>query len=403
MTGSLHTPNGNDSTEEADFSVVLGGPLFQLWRKSRLAGNALELLNRRIAALVAVTWAPLLLLSTVEGRVWTGSGVRLPFLYDVEAHVRLLVALPLLVVAEWVVHHRMRPIVQQFVSRGLIPAAQKARFDAAVDSAMRLRNSITAEVLLIALVLVVGTLVSRHFQIALESSTWYGSPTENGTQATLAGRWLHWVSLPVFQFVLLRWYLRMFIWARFLWQVSRIDLRLMPLHPDGCGGLGFVSGVANAFVPVLSAQGAQLAGLMANRIFYAGATLPEFKLELLGLVAVMVFAVLGPLLVFSPMLAAAKRQGSREYGILAQRYIREFDAKWLRGDPPEEPLLGSADVQSLADMGGSFELVKNMRWIPFSMQNVLQLAIATLLPVLPLTLTLISLEELVERLLKAVF
>ena len=347
--------------------------------------------------------APLLLLSTVEGRVWTGSGVRLPFLYDVEAHVRFLVALPLLVVAEWVVHHRMRPIVQQFVSRGLIPAAQKARFDAAVASAMRLRNSITAEVLLIAFVLVVGTLVSRRLQIALEASTWYGSPTESGTQATLAGRWLQWVSLPVFQFVLLRWYLRMFIWARFLWQVSRIDLRLMPLHPDGCGGLGFVSGVANAFVPVLSAQGAQLAGLMANRIFYAGATLPEFKLELLGLVAVMVFAVLGPLLVFSPMLAAAKREGSREYGILAQRYIREFDAKWLRGDPPpDEPLLGSADVQSLADMGGSFELVKNMRWIPFSMQNVLQLAIATLLPVLPLTLTLISLEELIERLLNII-
>jgi hypothetical protein len=144
--------------------------------------------------------------------------------------------------------------------------------------------------------------------------------------------------------------------------------------------------------------------MMANRIFYAGATLPEFKLELIGLVAVMVFAILGPLLVFSPKLAAAKRQGIREYGILAQRYVREFDQKWLRGGAPaDEPLIGSADIQSLADLGNSFEVVRGLRWVPFSMQTVLQLAVATLLPALPLMLTLISLEELVERLLKIIF
>ena len=387
----------------ADFSVVLGGPLFQLWRRSRLAGNGLELLHRRIAVFVVVSWIPLLLLSVAEGRAWGGSET-LPFLYDIEAHVRQLIALPLLILAEWVVHQRMRPVVQQFLSRGLIPDSQRPAFDAAVASAMRLRNSVAAEMLLIALVLIVGTLLGQHFQIAQTSATWYGSPSEGGMRPTMAGEWLRWISMPLFQFVLLRWYFRLFIWGRFLWQVSRIDLRLMPMHPDASGGLAFVSGVSNAFVPVLAAQGAQLAGLMANRIFYAGATLPEFKLELIGLVAMMVFAVLGPLLFFSPMLAAAKRRGAHDYGILAQRYIREFDRKWLRsGDPPDEPLVGSADIQSLADMGGSFELVKNMRWVPFSTQNVLHLAVATLLPVLPLTLTLISLDELVERLLKAVF
>ena len=155
---------------------------------------------------------------------------------------------------------------------------------------------------------------------------------------------------------------------------------------------------------MLLAQGAVLAGMMANRIFYAGATLPEFKVELIGLVAVMVFAVLGPLLVFSPQLAAAKRAGLREYGMLAQRYVREFDRKWLRGGaPPDEPLVGSADIQSLADLGNSFEVVKEMRWVPFTMPTVLQLAVTTLLPVLPLMLTMISLEELLERLLKIVF
>ena len=144
--------------------------------------------------------------------------------------------------------------------------------------------------------------------------------------------------------------------------------------------------------------------MIASKIFYAGATLPEFKVELIGLVALLVFAILGPMLVFGPKLAAAKRAGLREYGTLAQRYVREFDGKWLRGGAPaDEPLVGSADIQSLADLGNSFEVVRGMRWVPFTGQTVLQLAVATLLPVVPLTLTMFSLQELLERLLKIVF
>ena len=113
----------------------------------------------------------------------------------------------------------------------------------------------------------------------------------------------------------------------------------------------------------------------------------------------MVFAVLGPLMVFRPKLAAAKREGLREYGTLAQRYAREFDHKWLRGGAPaDEPLIGSADIQSLADLGNSFEVVTGMRLVPFTMRTVVQLAVVTLLPVVPLLLTMIPLKELLERL-----
>ena len=119
--------------------------------------------------------------------------------------------------------------------------------------------------------------------------------------------------------------------------------------------------------------------------------------------AVLVFAVLGPLLVFSPRLEAVKRAGLREYGTLAQRYVREYDKKWLRDAPPSEPLVGSADIQSLADLGNSFDVVKEMRWAPFTLPTVLHLAVVTLLPVLPLTLTMIPLEELLDRLLRIVF
>ena len=390
-------------TEPEDFSLVLGGPLYQLLRRSRLAGDALQLLHRRVIVLAAVAWLPLLLLSIVEGHAWGGS-VTLPFLKDVELHVRLLLVLPLLVLAELVVHQRLRPVVRQFVDRGLLPDASRGRFDAAVAAAMRLRNSITAEVLLIAFVYVVGVGLVWRTQVALDTSTWYGVAADGKLQPSLAGWWLGCVSLPVFQFLLLRWYFRLFIWARFLWQVARIELTLIPTHPDRCGGLGFLAMVGQAFAPVLAAQGMMLAGVIASKVFFAGAKLPDFKLQIAGLVAVMLLFVLGPLFVFGPKLAAARRTGLREYGTLAQKYVREFDHKWVRGGAPtDEPLIGSADIQSLADLGNSFEIVKGMRFAPITLQAVLQLAIVTVLPLAPLLLTMFSAEELLAQALKLLF
>jgi hypothetical protein len=389
--------------DSGDFSLVLGGPLYQLLRKARLEDDTAGLVRRRIQVLVLLTWLPMLLLAMAEGHAW-GETRSLSFLADIEIHARLLLALPLLVLAEIVVHQRMRPVVRQFLDRGLVPDAATPRFEAAIAAALRLRNSIAAELLLIALVFVAGVAFTWRTQSVLEVATWSGVAADGTWRPTLAGWWLGCVSMPIFQFLLLRWYFRLFIWARFQWQVSRIDLAVLPTHPDRCGGLGFIGVVSYAFAPVLLAQGTLLAGMMANRILYAGARLPDFKVELIGLVGVMVFAILGPMLAFAPQLAAAKRTGLREYGTLAQTYARAFDRKWLRGGAPlDEALIGSPDVQSLADMDSSLQVVKEMRIAPFNLRTVFELGVATLLPVGPLLLTMVSLEELLDRLLKVLF
>ena len=247
---------------------------------------------------------------------------------------------------------------------------------------------------MIALVYGVGVLFIWRTQVALDVTSWYGTSVDGRVHPSPAGWWMGCVSLPLFQFLLLRWYFRILIWSRFFWQVSRLDLKLMPMNPDRAGGLGFLASTSDAFSPLLVAQGMLLAGMMANRIFYAGAKLPDFKIEIVGLVAVMLLAILGPMLVFGSRLAAAKRTALQEYGTLGQRYAREFDRKWLHGGaPPREPLIGTADIQSLADLGNRFEVVKGIRPVPFTLQTVAQLAITTLLP----------LEELIKRLLKLVF
>jgi hypothetical protein len=378
--------------------LVLGGPLFQLLRRSQLSGDALELLQKRLLVISLLAWLPLLVLSALKGEALGGT-VAVPFLLDVEAHVRFLVALPLLIIAELVVHQRLRFVVPQFLERNLIPESALPCFDAAIKSAFRLRNSVLAEILLIAFVyLVNGPLIWRQYT-ALETATWYAAPTGAGLQLSFAGTWYVYLSLPLFQFLLWRWYFRLFIWIRFLCQVARIDLSLVPTHPDRSGGLGFLANTVYAFVPLAVAHGTLLAGLIANRIFYLGAALPEFKIEIAVVAVFLLCVVLGPLLVFAPQLALAKRNGNREYGALAARYVREFDAKWLRSSVPDERLVGSGDIQSLADLANSFEVVRTMQLAPITRDALLRLIIATLAPLAPLALTMMPLEELLGKLL----
>jgi hypothetical protein len=391
------------SVETQDFSLILGGPLYQLFCRAHLCGKVLELLRRRILVLCAVSWVPLFAFSVLEGNA-LGNAVKVPFLLDLEIYARFVLALPLLIIAELVIHERMRTVVRQFLERDLISDNAREKFDAAIVSALRLRNSILAEVILIGIVYVVDVLVIWRGHMVLEVGTWSSSFVNGEPRPTLAGWWYRCVSLPVLQFLLLRWYYRIFIWGRFLWQVSRLDLKLVATHPDHSAGLGFLAQISYAFGPLLVAQGTLLAGMIADRIFFAGAKLPQFKVEIVALGAVAVLMVVGPLLVFAPRLGRLKRSALREYGAFAQRYVSEFEQKWLRGGaPPGETPLGSGDIQSLADLGNSFEVIRQMRAVPFTLRALVRLALVTLAPVAPLALTMISAEELLQRLIKVVF
>lgn len=403
MNAPASKPSDSLLRDPPDFSLVLGGPLFQLLRRTHLTDDALEMVRQRIVAMALLAWLPLLLLTALEGQLIGGSAA-VPFLMDAEVHIRFLVAIPLMIGAELVVHRRMRLLLRQFLERKLIPESALPRFDAAIHSAFRLRNSALAEVLLIAIVYSLGVMVIWRNYMALDAPTWFATPTAEGSSLSLAGYWYAYVGMPIFQFLLLRWYFRLFIWSRFLWQVSRIELDLVPTHPDRTGGLGFLAGTVFAFIPLLMAHGAIVAGNLANRIFYLGATLTDFRGEVALLVAFLMCLVFGPLLAFTFQLAEAKRTGKREYGTLAQRYVREFDAKWLRGGAPAgEPLLGSADIQSLADLNNGYEVVRTMHVTPVSKDAVLRLAAAVLVPIVPLVLTMMPWEELLKKLLGIIF
>lgn len=387
---------------QSDFSLVLGGPLYQFYLRCRLMRPPLELWHRRIAIGALVTWVPLLALSAVGGHAAGGVGV--PFLQDVSTHARFLVALPLLIVAEVVVHLRVGEIVSQFRERALIAPSDETEFDGAIATARAWRNSVTAELILLVAAFGLHWVWVQH--TALHVPTWY-AVGGGGRRYTPAGYWYAFVSLPIFRFMLIRWYFRLAIWYRFLWRVSRLSLRVNPLHPDRSGGLGFLGASTQALQPILVAHTVLLAGVLGDRIWHEGARLPQFGREIGVVVGALMLLVLTPLMFFGPALARARRQGLRSYGELASRYVDDFVGKWIeptRVTEPADPqlLLGSGDIQSLADLANSFEVVRTMRVLPFDKQVGIATAVAMLLPLVPLLLTMVPLNQLLQQALKLV-
>ena len=391
------TSEGSRATAAAteEFSLVLGGPLYQLLLKARLVRPPLELVHRRMLVIPALAWVPLLLLTLMEGKALDGVGV--PFLFDIEAYARFLIAMPILILSELVVHRQLREIVPQFRDHDIVPAASTSQFHDAITGAVRWRNSRVAEIALLAIVFLLGPWTWQH-GLALQTDTWYASVGSGSIDLTPAGWWFIYISAPMFQFLLLRWYFRLAIWWRFLWQVSRLPLELKAAHPDRAGGLGFLGESVYAFMPVLLAQGVVVSGIIASRVLTGARSAFEFGGEIGVLVILLVAMIIVPLLFFAPDLIAARRNGLRKYDALASTYVRAFEHKWLEGKPPAaEPLLGSADIQSLADLASSSDIVRVMWPIPFDLRTFIQVVVVTSAPFFPLVLTVIPFAELLQR------
>jgi hypothetical protein len=378
-----------------DFSLVRGGPLYRLGLAigGPTTRGALTWLSVAIALL---TWLPLLALNAFGSTLTSGSTI--PFFPSLGAHVRLLLAIPLFFAAEFIFDRRVRQVVSTIVETGVVTPADVPRLDAALTRAQRWGGSSVVEAALV--VATIAAIASGlRSDLPAEMSTW----RVQGGGLTPAGWWYTIVSLPIFQFLFWRWVARLIVWTWVLWSIARLDLHLIPTHPDTAGGLGIFGVVHLSLAPLAFAATAMLVASIAEQILFGGARLPDFALPLAGGVVGTTFVLVAPLALFMAKQIRAKQLGLIEYGALAARYSRAFDRKWLR-DPagPEQHLLGTADIQSLADMSGAFDVVRAMRILPIAPSQILLLATAAALPASPLILLVIPLDELILQFFKTV-
>ena len=394
--------------EPKEFSLVSGGIFNAFLMRCRLLREPVELLRERSLAVSAITWLPLLLISFLEGNAW-GNNVHLPFLFDVATHARFLVAIPLLFLADRFAYERMPPALDQFQRRGIVAKEDLPKLHAILNQGPRLTASLIPETLCLLVAFTLGHVIwAQAFSVG--TTTWYGSAAE-GLHPAKAGLWYEWVSLPVFRFLFLRWFFRLGVWAYILFKISRLPMHLLPSHPDRAGGLGFLNTVATMFMPITLAWGVLLSGQIAMKIISkevdpSTLTVPTllnaFKFEGIGVLTIALLLMLGPLLFYTPPLLKIRRFGTREYGALGARYTREFDRKWIEGKEKDEPLMGSPDIQSLADLANSYEVVRKTGYVVIARSAVIQIVLALAVPSLPLLLTVIPLSDLLKRLAKLV-
>jgi hypothetical protein len=391
---------GNDkplSTPPMTLSLTEGGPADALFRRLKLVYSGRRADAIRIAVILALaTWLPLVVLCFSEGLVFDGT--QIPLLYDFGPHVRFLFAVPILVLAEISVGRRVAGAVAHFWDSGLVAPKDEGRLVAIIEDTIRFRDSRIATFLL---VLITAGFEWRAFnaEAHLDVGTWV-RPVIGGFFSG-AGYWYTCVALPIFQFLILRWAYRTIVWGRFLAAMARMDLRLMPTHPDGAGGIGFLGRTIVPFGTIGLALSAVLSATIAPRVMFGGENIYVELPAYVVLVALSLIIAIGPILFFAPKLYAVKHHGLQTYGALATSYTRQFDAKWITHETAtDEPLLGTGDIQSLADLGNSFQIIEKMRLVPVTKEHLVGLAAPNLIPAVFLAATEVPLDQLFHTLMR---
>ena len=369
------------------FSLVDGGPLCRLIRRVgwvRPDGRCDYL--RACLVVVGATWGPLFVLSMAE-RAVTG---RAPSI-DWSAHARLLVTIPLLFRAEASLHWRSRKAIEIFLEERWAPN-QADRVAKIIAFAERLRDAVGPEIVLLAVALAGGQAVV--WRVGGVRSFVNGLLLD--PQQIAPKYWYALVSLPVFQFLLFRSLWRWGIWAQMLWRMSRLDLRPIASHPDLAGGLAFLALPTEGFAFIVAGLAAAQAGVYANQILFQGAALASLTWKVVTFTIAALVVALGPLVVFARQLVPCRITGAIEYDRLATDYTRLFHARWIEHGQRSE-LLGSVDIQALADLGTASKVVYDTRPVPFSPMSVVPIAAAALAPLIPVALLRVPLTELLLK------
>jgi hypothetical protein len=351
----------------------------------------LENLRFLVVAMVAVTWVPLLLLALVEWLIHHRSEA---LLEDLSVHVRLVVTLPLLLLAERLLDRRCSRAVGRLFDEGFVPPEEYGRARAVLRSAERWRDSPTPETVLLALAIAAG--VCSLIGILPPAGIMHGVEQSRYGPVRV---WYGLVSLPVFLFVAWRSLFQWALWARVLGGLSRVSMRLLPNHADRRGGIAFlkVPSIAYGFVLLLGVSCALCAGWGSQIILY-GAKLDTLRPLLAAFALIGIVIAFAPLLFFIPLLASARRRGLEDFGGLVSDYSRQMEARWVGGRSRAD-LLESPSFSGFIDLSTSYqENVEKMQVLLFTLRDAIVLLVVSALPALPILFTQLPVREVLQRL-----
>ena len=356
---------------------------------------------RRIVLFTGLTWLPLLILSAIEGTLVNG-GTGIAFLRDPVPHVRYLIALPLLVIADWFIDPYVANIVRHFQISGLVPDDAKPAYRNAVERLIRQRDAAWVDIVILGLSIGLVWLLTQLgiSSFDSQSSSWMLTQSRETGSLTPAGWWFLIVSIPFILFVLSRWIWRLIIWIGFMNAVSSLPLTIEPTHPDRVGGLGLLTGAQFSFGVLFTAIGAMMSSALASDILYTERTLSEVQLQVATYVLICFAIIAGPLFTFSNQLINAKRRELRHYSELGFQLADTFHTKWIINEKGKQrgKIINAVDPSAMCDYSDVYETISAMHLIPLTRQKIILLLLLLLAPFLPLIFTQISIKEALQQL-----
>jgi len=384
-------------------AVFDNGPLTRWERSLGLTESGKSLFVRRTLIAVLIGWVPLVVLAGVQFLFWSDESAK-SFFSDFAVHVRFLVALPALIFAEAECLPRLGRVVSHFEETGLVVGPDIARFRAAVASTRRLLASSLGDLVLLVLVYVVVAGVALYFSNEA-LLPWHRRGSTTGLHLSPAGWWHALVSIPLLLIVFFIWIWRLALWTRFLFLMSRLDLRLIAAHPDRVGGLKFLSSSLRGFRLISFACGAIVAGSILNRQVHQGSQPFDFQNLVIGLLVFLVILFAGPMTIFIKKLRETKRRGTFEYGALAMTIGKQFETKWLpQRFNLDQQSLEVLDFSATTDLYSVVENVSEMREVPFTLRDLIgPIGVSAMLPFLPLAVLALPLEVILRGLVKLLF
>jgi len=380
----------------SSFSPVDNEPPLRWQRALHLApGHGLGVV-RRAVFFALVTWLPIAVWALVRGR-FINAATGEPLLQHFGVHVRCLVAIPMMILGEATLHKATRRYFPQFIASGIVDDATRPGFEAAVRTVRRWRDSTLPWLFVIGTALT-WTLVDRMVINGDEMSWAFDSKGSLG----FGGAWFAYVVRPIFVGLLLGWLWRIALLATLLVRLGRLDLSLVPSHPDRAGGLGFLEKLPTAFAPVSFGLSAMLAAHWAHQLVYHGQTLGALRMPAAVFVVVWSLVLLIPLATLLPLLHATKLAALPSYAAMVAEQGRLVRRRWIDGTTKvDAALLEPVGVGPICDAAAMYGQVRAMRILPIGRTSIAAILLPIVVPMLIVVTLRIPLGKLLLGLVKA--
>jgi hypothetical protein len=384
----------NNEDQIGQFLIARGGPFYELQKQLGLLREDAFRAGSRALLFVGLAWGVPLILTLVAGNAF-GSAADKPYLLELGVWARFFIAIGIFMLMERQTEERLRTHLMQFARAPILAPGSFEAAAEAVTQALKRRDAYFAEIICLAIA-ILGTLATYFRLLDGDTTSWAVRVLPDGNTLTLAGWWCVVVSNTLFWFLLLRWLWRHFVWSKMLRDLAVLELRLVATHPDGHGGLAFISQYPNAYASFVFAVSCVLGAAIAQELIAGELTTATYG-YLMGVWLLIVLMLLAwPLLAFRKPLADLKERTLLACSSQATRHHRAAERELLGKNISATEDAESASASEIPDSSGVFATAKKLSVFLISRTALLPVSAAALFPLVVAGATQLPFKELLK-------